>query len=186
MKKALVFVLTALLALTLAACGEDRSGTAVHTPSINGTTYTVDTKNCTISDGEYTYSYEYIDYSDGYSISVSYPDGSSWYMEERGGITQSGHSNGYGPGAYLPGERISALVRDALEDTAPVQRPSGARIFLAVVLLCSGALGLFSPKAAWLLEWGWRFKDAEPSGAVLFVNRVAGVVCIVAGFLVLF
>ena len=78
MKKALVFALTALLALTLAACGEDRSGTAVHTPSINGTTYTVDTKNCTISDGEYTYSYEYIDYSDGYSISASYAAGTSW------------------------------------------------------------------------------------------------------------
>ncbi|MBO5253428.1 MAG: hypothetical protein J6C51_05740 [Clostridia bacterium] len=53
---------------------------------------------------------------------------------------------------------------------------------LAVVLLI--ALGLFavlSPQTVWYLEYGWRFKDAEPSNLALTLNRIGGIVSIALG-----
>lgn len=185
MKKTLILILSALFALGLTSCGEGRDVTAVHTPSINGAIYTVNTEDCTVSDGEHTYSYEYMEFSDGYRISVNYPDGSSWYRQEHGDSVQSGQSESYGPGEYAPGEKIYALILDSLQDVSPAHSVSGWRIFLVVMLLCSGAVGLFAPQAVWQLKCGWRFKEAEPSGAALFVNRAIGAVCLIAGLLLL-
>lgn len=69
MKKALI-LLSVLLMLLFSACAE--SSTSYHV-EVNGTLYTVDTENKTISDAENTYHYSIA----GREIDIIYPDGSS-------------------------------------------------------------------------------------------------------------
>lgn len=57
---------------------------------------------------------------------------------------------------------------------------------LGIILILFGVLGVFSPETMWQIEYGWKFKDAEPSEAALIINRVLGVVMVVFGVLALF
>lgn len=60
------------------------------------------------------------------------------------------------------------------------------RIFLWIsILLAAGALLAVVPWAAWMLAYGWRFKDAEPSDFALAANRILGVTLIVIGIICL-
>ena len=59
-------------------------------------------------------------------------------------------------------------------------------ILFFFILLIVGVISIFSPETAWRLFEGWKFRDAEPSDAVLVYIRVAGAIEIVAGFFILF
>lgn len=52
---------------------------------------------------------------------------------------------------------------------------------LAALLLAVGIFNTAAPQTAWWLEYGWRFKDAEPSDLALGANRILGVVLIFIG-----
>ena len=84
MKRILVLFLTALLTLTVCGCSKSRSTT--YTVTRNGTEYVVNQENGTISDGTYTYQYTLSVYSSGYSVHITYPDGStySWRTQTNG------------------------------------------------------------------------------------------------------
>ena len=183
MKKAATTLIALLLLATLTACGEAGEAATQHTPSIGGVVYTVDTEAGTVTDGEYTYRYEFSGDAENYTMDVTYPDDSTWHGEVYDGGGSSGWSDDYGPGEYLSGERILSLVLSTLPE--PKEGPSGGRIFLAIVLFCVGAVGVFAPHAAWYVEWGWRYRNAEPSTAALAVHRIAGVILIAIGVIIL-
>ena len=183
MKKAVTTLIALLLLATLTACGEVSEAATQLTPSIGGVVYTVDTEAGTVTDGEYTYHYELTGDAENYTIEVTYPDGSTWHSEAYDGGSTCGWSDDYGPGDYLSGESIFALVRSTLPE--PREGPSGGRIFLAIILFCAGAIGVFAPHVAWYIEWGWRFRNAEPSSAALAVHRIAGAALIVIGVVIL-
>jgi hypothetical protein len=48
-------------------------------------------------------------------------------------------------------------------------------VFIIVNLICS----IFWPRMMWYLSEGWKFKNAEPSGCVLAVYRIGGVIGLV-------
>ena len=83
-----VFALILAAAMLLAGCKKEPLPT-VYTVYSYGAPYTIDTEGRTISDGTYTYGYEYA--ASGSSVSFTYPDGNVYSA----GI-QSANSSGAG------------------------------------------------------------------------------------------
>jgi hypothetical protein len=57
--------------------------------------------------------------------------------------------------------------------------------FVGFVLIVLGVITVASPYAAWYLSIGWKFKDAEPSEAALFMHRLGGVIATIVGLVLL-
>ena len=83
-----IFALILAAAMLLAGCKKEPLP-AVYTVYSYGAPYTIDTQSRTISDGTYTYGYEYA--ASGSSVSFTYPDGNVYSA----GI-QSANSSGAG------------------------------------------------------------------------------------------
>lgn len=49
-----------------------------------------------------------------------------------------------------------------------------------------GLFNILAPNAAWQLNYGWRFKNAEPSDAAIEMSRIGGIVAIIVGVLIFF
>jgi hypothetical protein len=54
-----------------------------------------------------------------------------------------------------------------------------------VLMIIVGLIGVLNPRLTWWLEIGWKLKDAEPSELALILNRVVGIIIIMAGFFVI-
>lgn len=59
-------------------------------------------------------------------------------------------------------------------------------IIAGIILVLIGLLAVLSPKTAWYLRCGWRFRNAEPSEAALILERIGGVIFVMAGIGFLF
>lgn len=185
---------TAILALMLAAamllagCKKEPLPT-VYTVYSYGAPYTIDTEGRTISDGTYTYGYEYA--ASGSSVSFTYPDGDVYSA----GI-QSANSSGAGgvsAGSISADYDYSSGYTDPLSLCYALASPretekaasSGANPLLALLLCAVGIFNLAAPKASWFLCYGWRFKDAEPSDAYMALARIGGAIALVIGIIML-
>lgn len=174
--KRLIPVLLCLL-LILCGCRAD----PVRTVEYGGVSYTVDTENSTIEDGTYVYTYQ----TDGNTVTITYPDGSSyWYTSSRSGqvtVGTFGWSDDYRDDRYVPGSTLEDVLEEVLED----EGANGGIILGGLVLCALGVWYVAAPCSVWYLEWGWRYKDAEPSDAALIFGRVAGVFLLVMGVIAL-
>ena len=72
-----------------------------------------------------------------------------------------------------------------LLEKAPREANSG-NIFAAVFVAAIGVFNIVSPYTAWYLEYGWRYKNAEPSDIALGLNRVVGVIAVIVAVVILF
>ncbi|WP_336774682.1 DUF6199 family natural product biosynthesis protein [Paenibacillus sp. MMO-58] len=52
---------------------------------------------------------------------------------------------------------------------------------VGVIFIVLGILNLLYPRAGWYMQYGWRFKNAEPSDASLVMGRISGIIGIVIG-----
>ena len=55
----------------------------------------------------------------------------------------------------------------------------------ALLIIAVGIFNMVKPESAWYMEYGWRYKDAEPSDLALTVNRFAGGFAIFIGLIFL-
>lgn len=97
-----IFALILAAAMLLAGCKKEPLP-AVYTVYSYGAPYTIDTEGRTISDGTYTYGYEYA--ASGSSVSFTYPDGNVYSA----GI-QSANSSGAGG---VSAGSVSAMITAA-------------------------------------------------------------------------
>jgi len=165
-----------LLVLPLCAC----AGASVYTVERNGREYTVDRDAGTISDGNYTYRYAFSGDSKAYSLEIEYPDGSSWWWrQDKSGMGFGGWSRDYDESLYTKG----VVLRDVLWAKAPRAHEYAG---VGVLLLAAGLFDAAAPRAAWYLGYGWRFKDAEPSDAALFLGCAGGILTVLIGIALLF
>ena len=186
MKRFLVAILGILLIVSLCSCSSTDTGTSsIYTVNKYETEYIVDPNNGTISDGTYTYQYEISESSRGYTINITYPDGSTywWSAQRSGNVTtgSGGWSDDYVENRYADGRTLC----DILEENKP--REKGSENVLFVLLLI--VIGIFNtvwPRAAWYLEYGWRYKNAEPSNLALGLNRFGGITVIIIAIIMVF
>ena len=177
MKKLLVMLLSALMLLSLCACS-DTGG--VYTVEMAGKTFEVDTVNSTIFDGTHTYQYTFMGDAESYSFDVTYPNGSTYYWDYSGSVGHGGWSEDYDEDLYVDGDTLCEVVAEK----APT--PIGSwKIIVPVLLMLIGGLNAAAPRAAWQLEYGWRYKNAEPSPAALTLNRVGGIIAAIIGVVIL-
>ena len=177
MKKLLLIFILCTSLLLLPACGKKES---VYTVTLNNKDYVVDTVNQTIQEGGFTYSYEMS--LSGDSITIEYPNGSTYWWQQNGAMGHGGWSNDYDPAKY-PSD--GGTLIDVLEKEAPRQR-SDKSFVPFFLFLFAGLFNLFAPETSWYLGHGWRYKNAEPSDLTLIVTRITGGIAIAAAFLWIF
>lgn len=184
-----IFALILAAVMLLAGCKKEPLP-AVYTVYSYGAPYTIDTQSRTISDGTYTYGYEYA--ASGSSVSFTYPDGNVYSA----GI-QSANSSGAGgvsAGSVSADYDYSSGYTDPLSLCYALASPretkraasSGSNHPFVALLLCGvGIFNLAAPKVSWYLSYGWRFKDAEPSDAAITLSRIGGAIAVVIGVIML-
>lgn len=185
MKKLLIAILSVLLVVSLCSCSasKDKAG-ATYTVNKGGTAFVVDPGNGTIFDGTHTYQYEISGSSSDYSINITYPDGSTywWRTHNSGGGTvgSGGWSDDYDETRYVDGWTLC----DVLEENAPKEKDP-KNVLVILVLFVIGIFNTVSPRTAWYLEYGWRYKNAEPSDLALGLNRLGGIVAMIAAVIII-
>lgn len=187
MKRVLI-CLVALCCLLLTACG----GHAPKEPYegyYNGSTYVVDEANCTVTMDGSTYTYA-LNITPGKSaqLKLTYPDGTWSSLSGRVGsygISVTGtYSSDFVYGRYLS---CDALWRALNVDERIEGNTGGAGyMLLGVVLVLVGLFQFVSPETMWKFNWGWRFKNAEPSDFALKAGMFSGVLTIVLGIIMFF
>ncbi len=186
MKRALVFLMV-LCCVLLAGCG-DKGPTTVE-GYYNGSDYVVDTENCTVTMDGNTYTYT-LSVTPGQSaqLKLTYPDGT--WSSRSGRVGQHGisitgtDSTGFEHGRYLS---CDALWR-ALDVDERIEGNTGGAgyMLLGVVLVGLGVFQFVSPETMWKFNWGWRYKNAEPSDLALNMGMLSGAVSVVLGIILFF
>ncbi len=173
-----------LSVFTLCGC-QNKESPNLYDVVYNGKTYTVNQEQGTIICDGVVYQFE-ISSRGGNSVDldITYPDSSRYYWTMDGSFGgHGGWSDDYDPetSGYVPGDVLWNVL--SLESVG--QEHSGPSPILAVFLLALGAFQTISPRTAWMLGYGWRFKDAEPSELALTVNRAVGVLLVFVGIICL-
>ncbi len=176
MKRILPILISLLLAAALWGCVAAHDSSPV---SFNG--FQVDTENATISHSTLTYHYTFSGNSQSYSITITYPNGSSYWCSKSGATVTSGWSNDYSENGYADGDTLCQVILASVP-----QGPDTGKLLGAGILFALGAFLLAFPQLAWQLEFGWRYREAEPSDAALILARVSGGVVIFLGIILLF
>ncbi len=177
MKRLGIFLFVFLLSVSFFGCAKQET---MYTVSKNGSEFQVDSIQKTIADGSNTYRYMLSGDASSFRVTITYPDGSSYWYSQSDGIGQGGWSDDYIEGKYVSADTLIDIV----QDDAP-QRVSSGKITGAIILIALGIFDIAFPKVSWYLGYGWRYKNAEPSDAALTFAQVGGVVVIIVGFILL-
>ena len=175
-KRGILLCLLALL-LLLTACGGEKSPNVYEQ---NG--YTVDLENRTITHGEDVYTYVISGSGSSSEITITYPNGATYYWTWSGSFGHGGWSDDYDPSAYVDGDVLLAVLGT---DRATPER-GGGNPLLGLLIIGLGIGGGAAPRSVWYLSYGWRYKDAEPADMALVAERLGGGVAIVVGLALLF
>lgn len=177
MKRFWIIAFAILLTLALLGCTKQESSYIVNK---NGTDYFVDTENKTISDDRNTYKYKFSGDASSFSITITYPNGSSYWCNQSEGHWTGGWSDDYDENAYVSADTLV----DILQEKAP-KRVNPGKITGALILIALGVFNAVLPYASWYLGNGWRYKNAEPSEAALIGYRITGTITIIVGIILL-
>ena len=187
MKRALVCLMV-LCCLILTGCGRN-APPEPYEGYYNGSTYVVNEANCTVTMDGSTYTYT-LSVTPGQSaqLKLTYPDGS--WSSRSGRIDQYGVSvTGTDSSDFVHGRYLSC---DTLWRTLDVdERIEGSTggagyMFLGVVLVLVGIFQFVSPETMWKFNWGWRFKNAEPSELALKMGMLGGALTVILGVILFF
>ena len=166
MRRLLTVLLLACL-LLLTACD-----TGPYTVECSGSAFTVDPENKTITQGSSIYHYEI-----GQShIRITYPNGTVYSQTIGSAVNTGTWSGAYEPDCYPEPD----VLLDALFKELPQENFEG-NLFLTILCFGLGLWNVLSPKSAWYISHGWRYKNAEPSDLALLIARVSGVILLVMG-----
>ncbi len=173
--------LLALLFVLIVLCSScDLQKETVYDVQLQGKIFRIDTINSTITCDSREYSYKV----NGNKITVTYPDQVTylWTQEENAGYGGYGGLNGsFDESRYVSGELlVSALSSELLPAS------DGKNYLFIIILMLLGAWNAISPYSSWYLSHGWRYRNAEPSDAVLTLTRVGGIIAVGAGILMIF
>ncbi len=145
----------------------------------DGITYLVDENSCTISDSQHEYQFSVTESGAGQSIEITYPDGSTYWESGKEGNYTMGWSDDYlaftaeNDKGYAPGEILCEVYRSEMP------KHERKNVWPCIIGFILGLFSLVKPEYAWYLQYGWRFKNAEPSDAAIMVERIVGVVLLI-------
>ena len=169
-----------IVCIVLCSCTQTQKH---YTIEKNGVIFEVNKETNTISDGNYTYIYSFEGNNSDYKVDITYPDGSTYWWNMKGYGGSGGWSDNYDPQKYIDGDVLTNVL---LEDAPKAPKHSGGNIIAIILLIALGVFNIAAPHTAWYLEYGWRYKDAEPSDLAIGFNRLGGVIAVVIAVVLLF
>lgn len=169
-----------ILVLLLCSCSSPKTQ---YTIEKNGIKFEVNKENKTISDGTNTYNYNFVGNDSDYKVDITYPDGSTYWWNISNYSGYGGWSDDYDPQKYIDGDILTDVL---LEDAPKAPKHSGGNLIFIILLIALGIFNIAAPHASWYLEYGWRYKDAEPSDLAIGFNRFGGVVAIIIAIILIF
>lgn len=185
-KKLLPLLLCLLL---LCGCTAPQS---VFTVEQDGMTFTVNTKNGTVSDG--THAYDYIingvatENHEQRRITIIYPDQSQyeWNIIRNGStVTEGGTgSDGYAEGCYVPGETLAKAILQA-RDMIPEDPTNWGQIWGGIALAVMGLVNFCFPELLWHMKYWLVVEGGEPSDTYIGICKIGGVVALFVGLILL-
>lgn len=177
MKNFWSFLFALLLSIFLFGCAERETTFSI---SRNGIDFQVDRVEKTISEGNNTYHYAFSGDTSSSNVTITYPDGASYWYSQSGTMGQGGWSEDYVEGTYVSGN----ILVDIVQEIAPRKAEPGKMIG-AIILIALGLTDILFPRILWYLGYGWRYKNAEPSDAALIFSRIGGFAVFVIGIVLL-
>lgn len=168
-----------VLALVLSACESTAPEPYIYSVSTSqgDVSVTVDTENCTITDGKDVYRYTVSASGHNISYDIIYPNGATYYWTTTQYGGTGGWTDDYDETRYIRGN----ILIDALEYNQPRERSGNP--LLGILLIGLGLFNCFAPETAFFFSKGWMFRDAEPSEAYLEMTRIGGGIVIFIGVL---
>lgn len=179
MKRVYLWIAVLLSVCILCGC-QEKGNPNIYDVVHNGKVYTVDREQRTIRCDDVLYQFEiFSPGGNSVRLDIIYPDGSTYFWTQESGSGYGGWSDDYNPEekGYVPGD----VLWDVLRMQSASRQDSGPSPLLGVLLLAVGIFHAAAPQKVWMLEYGWRFKNAEPSDSALGVNRILGVVLVFIG-----
>lgn len=167
------------MAISMFGCGSNTQ--RAYTAQYNGVTFNINPLLGTITDGRYTYSYEFSGNAEKGSAKITYPDGSTYNFTKDGIAGYGGWSEDYSDEIYTDGSILCELLFDNAEEGTWKLSPASI-----IVLLVFGFVMAAYPRKVWQLEYGWRFKNAEPSDIALAANRIVGLILMCTAIIMIF
>ena len=173
-KKIYLGIITLMMFLLI---GCVKSSESKYTITKENEIFFIDTINQTISHDNEVYKYKI----DGNSYEITYPDNSRyWYkQEENGGF--GGWSDDYNETKYISGSLLIDILSNEHSKTNKEKN-----FFAIFILFILGGWNIIFPYSSWYLNYGWRYKDAEPSDAALILARLSGVIIIIITLVLVF
>lgn len=167
-----------LLALLLSACSGRES---IYTIEHSGMSFTVDMDQWTITQGEDEYHLAYDQTGSASTVTITYPNGATYYETKQDSITHSGHSTEYDPQRYVSGEILMGVLN---QPRMAEEKKSGNPLLGAFCILL-GAFNLFLPELAWRVQYGWAIKNAAPTNFAVLLSRITGALAAFLGVILL-
>lgn len=93
-------------------------------------------------------------------------------------------SDDYNDAIYASGDTLCDIIVVQAPKASKASNPS--KVFAAILIIAIGIFNVASPRTAWYLEYGWRYKNAEPSDTALAFNGLSGIIAIIIGIFMLF
>ena len=184
MKKSIAVFFAALFLVSLCSCQKNESSApSIDRVTINGTEYLADYTQNTITFDGHICSFDLSPQGDGVRLELTYPDGSTYWWVESGQMGYGGWSDDYDESRYVSGDVLRQVLK--LEEQSKQSESHGHPV-PGLLLLVLGAFNALKPETAWMMEYGWRFKNAQPSDLALSANRLSGVLCILLGIALFF
>ena len=177
MKRLWGILFAIVLTISLLGCAKQET---VYTVSRNNIEFQIDSEQKTVSDGNHTYRYELSGDSASYRITITYPNGSSYWFNKSGSTGYGGWSDDYNETVYISGD----VLVDVVQKNVPEHTNPG-KFVAALLLIALGIFDMAAPKVSWYLGYGWRYKNAEPSDAALIFARIGGGVVMLAGIILM-
>lgn len=181
MKRLLPLILALLLVLVGCAYEEPQT---VYTVGIENVQLTVDTQNQTISDGLFTYHYTITATGNSSKITITYPNGATYYWTWSGNAGHGGWSEDYDDSTYADGRTLRLALEHDPSGTKKKRERSGNPL-LGLLAIGLGIWNTGWPYSSWYLSHGWYYKDTEPSDAALAMTRFGGIISIIIGIILL-
>lgn len=177
-KKHILFLLCLLLLISLFGCGDkqpaDNKVKLIHK---DGVEYAIDMESCTIQDGSYIYSYV----ANSSGTTINYPNGESYTWKESNGIGIGSTSANFDYDSYVDPWILMDVIDEAYADEVVTVKTSHKNAGYGVLLLIVGIGYTVWSDKVWFLNWGWRYKNAEPSDLSIGLYKVGGIAAIIAG-----
>lgn len=105
----------------------------------------------------------------------------TYWRKYQGNAGFGGWSDNYDKFKYVSGDVLINVLSYKAPDSSTEKNP-----LIIILFFVIGIWNTISPRLAWYLSYGWRYKNAEPSDIALGITRFGGIVAIIIGFISIF